>query len=286
MPLPRLMVIAGRDGLANRLTRILADWGYPLRGPAGTLEEALRLSEQEPVDIFLVSRDLPGNGDGIAAASSLRNRVDAPVVLLAGDMSGEDVERLKQASLHGCLLEPFNPTQVAMLLDMALHVARVERALREGRAQMAESLRSSVRQLEESNTALKVLMEHRDRARDELEQQVAANVRRLIMPALGRLRRIGLSPEQAQWVEVMEGGLRDITDSMTRKLSSDLVGLTPRELEVANLIRQGHGSRQIAGMLGVSLNSVIFHRQNIRAKLGIKNQKVNLTRHLRHMTEG
>ena len=285
MPLPRLMVIAGTDGAAGRLTELLAQRGYPLCRRAGSAAEALHLAQREPPDIFLVSRDLGQDGDGINAAAGIRKRVDSPVILVAGRMGEGDVLRLKQASLHGCLLEPFEPAQIALVLDMATHAAEVERALRQGREQMAESLRSSVRQLEESNTALKVLMEHRDRERGELEQQVASNVRRLIMPALNRLRLSGLSREQAAWVDLVENGLRDITAPLTRKLTSDLVGLTPRELEVANLIRRGRSSRQIAVMLGVSLNSVVFHRQNIRAKLGLKNRKVNLTRHLRHMTE-
>jgi DNA-binding CsgD family transcriptional regulator len=45
--------------------------------------------------------------------------------------------------------------------------------------------------------------------------------------------------------------------------------LSPREQEVAQLIRQGYTSRQIAEVLVISKKAVDFHRSNIRRKLGL-----------------
>src|SRR5712691_9242861 len=46
-------------------------------------------------------------------------------------------------------------------------------------------------------------------------------------------------------------------------------GLTPRELEVLQLICDGYSSREIAKKLGVSANTVAVHRANIMDALGI-----------------
>ncbi len=55
---------------------------------------------------------------------------------------------------------------------------------------------------------------------------------------------------------------------------------TPTEIRVANLIREGKTIKEIAGILGVSENAINHHRQNIRNKLGLNKQKVNLRTHL------
>jgi DNA-binding NarL/FixJ family response regulator len=54
--------------------------------------------------------------------------------------------------------------------------------------------------------------------------------------------------------------------------------LTPRELQIVKLIAEGHTSRQIAGMLAISVKTVDRHRTNILAKLGLRD-RVDLTRY-------
>jgi DNA-binding NarL/FixJ family response regulator len=51
---------------------------------------------------------------------------------------------------------------------------------------------------------------------------------------------------------------------------------TPTEIQVADLIRTGKTSKEIAGLLTMSLRSVHFHRNNIRKKLHIHGTKTNL----------
>jgi DNA-binding NarL/FixJ family response regulator len=54
--------------------------------------------------------------------------------------------------------------------------------------------------------------------------------------------------------------------------------LTPRELEVVKLIAEAHTSAQIATLLSVSRKTVERHRENILAKLGMRD-RVQLTRY-------
>lgn len=46
-------------------------------------------------------------------------------------------------------------------------------------------------------------------------------------------------------------------------------GLSPREIEVLQLICQGHPNRAIATKLNLSVNTVSVHRSNIMARLGV-----------------
>ncbi len=48
--------------------------------------------------------------------------------------------------------------------------------------------------------------------------------------------------------------------------------LTPRETEVVKLIAEGHTSREIAGLLNISENTVERHRANVLEKLGLRDR--------------
>jgi len=60
------------------------------------------------------------------------------------------------------------------------------------------------------------------------------------------------------------------------------MGLSPREQEVLALVAQGLSNKQIAELMHISLLTVERHRHNVRKKLGIGNEKVNLVSFLRY----
>jgi DNA-binding CsgD family transcriptional regulator len=81
-------------------------------------------------------------------------------------------------------------------------------------------------------------------------------------------------------VAVIESSLEKITSSFSRKLLSGLSQLTPAELQVANLIKQGSRTKEIAAFLNLSPFTIKNHRGNIRNKIGINNKRVNLRSYL------
>ena len=54
--------------------------------------------------------------------------------------------------------------------------------------------------------------------------------------------------------------------------------LTPRELEVVKLVAEAHTSAEIAQLLQISPKTVERHRENVMAKLGMRD-RVELTRY-------
>ena len=65
-----------------------------------------------------------------------------------------------------------------------------------------------------------------------------------------------------------------------RKLSTQYSKLSPTEIQVANHVRQGKTTKEIAEFLNLSSKTVEDYRKNLRRKLGIQNQKINLRTHL------
>ena len=123
---------------------------------------------------------------------------------------------------------------------------------------------------------MKVLLEQRDEDREGFEQAIQGNVKKLIIPFLEKLKASGLNSEQATYVDILELHLDEITSQFARKLATRLGGLTTTEIQVANLIREGRTTKEIAKILHSSEYTVMFHRYNLRRKLQVKGKKINL----------
>jgi PAS domain S-box-containing protein len=136
------------------------------------------------------------------------------------------------------------------------------------------------RNLEEANTALTVLLKRRDQDRRELEDKVLFNMKELASPYLEKLKASGLDARQMAYLIVLESNLNEIISPFGYSLSSRYLNLTPGEIQVANLIKQGKTSKEIAEFMNLSARTVGFHRANIREKFGIKNKRDNLGAHL------
>lgn len=139
--------------------------------------------------------------------------------------------------------------------------------------------------LEEANTALKVLLRQREADQFELETNMLDNMQRLVSPLLARLFNQTLSAQTRTLLTSLETRLKEITTPFLSRLSAVESTLTPQEIEVAALIRQGLGSKEIAVQLHLSLATVNFHRRNLRRKLNIRNTSTNLRTFLTRLTE-
>ena len=130
--------------------------------------------------------------------------------------------------------------------------------------------------LGEANTALRVLLKRREEDKIELEEKVLLNVKELVVPFLERLKKSGLDVIQMGYASVLESNLDDIISPFSRRLSLTFLNLTPSETQVANLVKHGKTTKEIAELLKVSRRTVESHRESIRGKIGIKNEKANL----------
>lgn len=138
--------------------------------------------------------------------------------------------------------------------------------------------------LEETNIALKVLLRQRDEDRHVVEERIVSNIKELVEPYLERLRSSGLDGHQKHLIELIQGNLNDVLSPMADVLSSRFYSLTPAELRVANLVRHGKTSQEVAELLHLSKGTVDLHRSRIRAKLGIRGKNANLRGKLAAMT--
>jgi PAS domain S-box-containing protein len=148
------------------------------------------------------------------------------------------------------------------------------------RKKAEEELKTKTLNLEEVNAALRVLLRQRDQDKNEMEEKILNNVKKLVLPYIERLNAKRLDDETKTYLNILETNLRNITSPFVQKISTTYSEFTPTEIRVANLIREGKTIKEIAGIFGVSENAVNHHRQNVRNKLGINKQKTNLRTYL------
>ncbi len=146
--------------------------------------------------------------------------------------------------------------------------------------QSEEELSIKSRNLEEVNAALKVLLRQREEDRRELEENVLANVKTSLFPHIDKLKEEGLNPRQRCRVEMIEEALKKIVSPFLNRISRACLDLTPQEIHVADFVKQGKTTKEIASLLGISNKTVDYHRDNLRRKLGLKNHRVNLRSYL------
>ena len=135
-------------------------------------------------------------------------------------------------------------------------------------------------ELEEVNSALRVLLKQREEDKRELEESVLSNVKTLIAPYVERLKKSRLDERQKGCVSVLESNIGSIIEPFSHRLSSKYFSLTPAEIQIADLIRQGETTKEIAEFLNLSSKTIESHRKNIRRKMRLKDKKVNLRTYL------
>jgi PAS domain S-box-containing protein len=162
-----------------------------------------------------------------------------------------------------------------IIRDITEH-KRAEEALK----RREQDLRYKTKDLEEANTALRVLLKSRDEDKTELEEKVLFNVKELVEPFVEKLNNSELDGRQKAYLGVLESNLNDIVSPFSRSLSFKYLSLTPTEIQVANLIKQGKTTKEAANLLNLSSRTIESHRKNIRKKMGITDKKANLRTHL------
>ncbi len=143
-----------------------------------------------------------------------------------------------------------------------------------------QQLEIKSRDLEEMNTALRVLLKKRDEDKIELEENFLLTIKELVEPYLEKLKNYGLDERQKSYLSILESNIHDIVSPFVRKLSSKYLNLSASEIQVANLVMDGKRSKEIAVLLNVSEKTIEVHRKNTRKKLGLRNKKINLRTHL------
>jgi len=163
--------------------------------------------------------------------------------------------------------------------DITLY-KQAEDILNQAKQKLEEKVKQRTSELEEKNVALKVLLDQRDQDKNKLEKTIMSNVKALIEPNITRLKNSKPNSKQKSTIKILESNLNEITAPFLNRLSLTYLKLTPTEIQVANFLKHGATTKEIAESLNLSQRTIDTHRFNIRKKIGIKGKGINLRTYL------
>ena len=149
-----------------------------------------------------------------------------------------------------------------------------EKALLESEAKLQKQKSA----LEQKNIALGEVIAQIEVEKRRIKDDIETNINIVVSPILEKLKKEKAS---AKYVYMLKYHLGRLTSSFGSKITKKSFNLTPREIEVCNMVKGGLTSKDISNLLNISYRTIEKHRKNIRHKLGISNKRINLTSFLR-----
>lgn len=209
---------------------------------------------------------------------------------------GEIWNQRKSCEVFPCLMT------VTAVLDNQGHVAnyvgsfsdislqkQAEKVLLEAKKQLEKKLERNALELstikcesDEVNTALKVMIKMRNSENLEAKSLLNEELNHEVLPFLQRLKSGNQDVKQIRLVHTLEANLQRLVTSYgsPTSITSSYKNLTPKEIQVATMVREGFSTKAIASTLSLSPETISIHRKNIRKKLGLGSKGENLRSYL------
>lgn len=264
---------------------------------AKTLASGIAAARRSKPDIMLLDLSLP-DSVGLATVQMMRATLpDIPIVVLTGHNDDALAIAALQAGAQDYLVKgQFDHDALGRTMRHALIRHALELRLKESEkflldsrnhlkeqvSEMASQLSELRGEFEDTNTALKVLLKNRDMDKSAAQNALTREMNREIAPFLLKLKKNTQSIKQAHLLDVLENNLRHLVSTYGNAdtLPFLLWRLTPVEIQVATMIKQGLSTKDIATALSLSPETISVHRKHIRKKLGLISKASNLRSHL------
>ncbi len=146
-----------------------------------------------------------------------------------------------------------------------------------------KKLEEKTEELKTKNSALKEILFQIDQDREEYINSIKNIAETQIFPLICELENSFLSPRQTGLINQIKLQLESLSGSLKSNLKGVFERLTPREVEICTLIKNGTSTKEIAMLLNIAPQTVERHRNTIRKKLGINGKNINLIMYLRNM---
>ncbi len=257
----KVLVVDDEQDICAMLTKFLRSSGYSCESFTDPTK-ALEAIKRNDFDLVISDIKMPGI-DGLQLLSEIL-KIDPGLdtIMMTGHTSIYTYSDIIRAGAADFIAKPFQLPELK---------AKMERIDRERKMQ---------RELREFNITMGVLLQRAEKDKQTLSENVVSNMKELILPYVEKLKKGHFSEEYRAYVEILEKNLSEICSPFLKNLTINHVHISSMEVQVANLIKVGKRNKEIASVLGVSLNTIMTHRYHLRSKLGVNQKKVNLRSYL------
>jgi len=147
--------------------------------------------------------------------------------------------------------------------------------------ELKEDLQDQKDEVKEKEIALRQVIKSVEEDRKEMQKQLTSQVKKQMLPALERITTSNTPEIREGYKNLIEDQLVDLANDSSGEFDSELLRLSPREMEVCQLIQLGRSGKEIAHLLNMAFETVQTHRKNIRKKVGLRGRKASLYTYLR-----
>ncbi len=221
-----------------------------------------------------------GIKDAAAVVSGIRQVINGEVDEFLYDYPCHSPQGPRWFYMRAVLMADDGPLRVIVSHEDITQLKLAQESLKENQQTLEEKNQS----LNELNTALKVLIKQRENDKADMEKKFLTNVKMLILPYIDRLKESRLNEKDKTLVNIIDDHLQDIISPLLQNINNADIMLTPQEIQVASLVKDGKTTSEIADILFVSESTISFHRKNLRRKLGLKTRQANLRSFLLSMS--
>ncbi len=182
---------------------------------------------------------------------------------------------------------PFLKEEYALLRAVAERVGSVLMHMKaEADLRLAHrAIQQEHQALQEANIALRAVLSRLEEEKRQIKASILANIQKIIMPIVFELE-LEVTGRQRSYVTLLRQSLQEIASPFLTQMSKEHMQLTPVEIAISTMIRNGLSTKEIAQLRCISAATVRRHRENIRRKLGLRNRRINLTTYLQASFSG
>lgn len=298
MSAARILIVDDEGASLEFLAGLLKQAGYAVFFAAAGAE-ALALLEKNSYDLVLLDIQMPGL-DGFTVMQRLREYPEhraTPVIFLTGLTGPKNVCEAFDRGAADYITKPFSEREVLVRVELQIELKRHREKLEEKVGERTLALKETVKKLEQEvlarretekllerkNIALQELISHLEEEKKRIRREITERIETLVLPLAQKLETA--TPARPEQIRLLRQRLDEIFAPYADRLQSLRQRLTPQEFEIADRIRRGASSKEVAELMGISPETVKWHRSNIRKKLELEARGDNLQEFLAALDE-
>jgi PAS domain S-box-containing protein len=161
---------------------------------------------------------------------------------------------------------------------------KTEQCLRKeiiARQQTVEIMQEKSQALKEANIALRVLIKNNNDIAGEVQQSILTQLQKAVLPYITLLRQSTQNKKEKEYLDIIRNHLSEVGSPFIKKINNPTLGLTKKEILVADLVRQGKKTKEIADLLNIQPPSVETYRNRIRKKMHLNKKRISLYQYLK-----